>query len=199
MRGVRTCMVGMASLSPVKLSLMWSRRFRSSALWWARRSSDMSRFPDPFLATTKLYRQYYYIGRKQNFEFIFLNLYKTQGKRPKHQGSKFILNYQVNVALSRSNKQLTGLSRLFFCLLSSISRLFFTSLQEARPYMIFSTQSEGTQKSSGMALSNVHTHKYIMCAQARKSTHTMATLWWWRILVKNMQTHPRENHGMSCY
>ena len=66
--------------------------------------------------------------------------------------------------------------------------------------MIFSTQSEGTQKSSGMALSNVHTHKYIMCAQARKSTHTMATLWWWRILVKNMQTHPREGKKriMAC-
>ena len=37
--------MGIASLRELKLSFIWSRRFLSSALWWARLSVDCS--PDP--------------------------------------------------------------------------------------------------------------------------------------------------------
>ena len=42
-----TCIVGIASLRELKLSFIWSRRFLSSALWWARLSVDGWSPPEP--------------------------------------------------------------------------------------------------------------------------------------------------------
>ena len=68
--------------------------------------------------------------------------------------------------------------------------------------MIFSTQSEGTQKSSGMALSNMHTQIQYVCTGTKKYTHDGDTVMMANISKKTCRhIHGREkkNHGMAGY
>ena len=54
--------------------------------------------------------------------------------------------------------------------------------------MIFSTQSEGTQKSSGMALSNMHTQIQYVCTGTKKYTHDGDTVMMANISKKHADT-----------
>ena len=97
-------MVGMASLSPVKLSLMWSRLFLSKSLWWAllsrvlmlekqRRRCDILN-PASFFRKVDTFRE--------NFLHFWLVLHTSRNKydlRSISRVSIFVFGFHVNFTL----------------------------------------------------------------------------------------------------